>query len=129
MRRAVKEKATSSATDWATLRPRVTGELLADITRRVVDEFQPHKVVLFGSYAYGEPDLDSDVDLLVVMESTESMAQRIIRVAEVAQVRFLPMDILVYTPGELGERLSKGDFFIAEILQKGRVLYERDAGG
>jgi hypothetical protein len=50
------------------------------------------------------------------MESNDSMAQRIRLVAEAAQVRFLPMDILVYTPAEIKERLEMGDPFIAEIL-------------
>jgi uncharacterized protein len=113
--------------DWATLRPPVTDALLADITRRVVEKFQPDKVVLFGSYAYGTPDLDSDVDLLVVMDSDELMAQRIRRVTEVAKVRFLPMDIIVRTPAEMAERLAMGDFFLAEILEKGKVLYCRES--
>jgi predicted nucleotidyltransferase len=113
--------------DWATLRPSVTETLLADITRRIVEKFQPYKVVLFGSYAYGAPDLDSDVDLLVVMDSNEPMAQRMRRVTEVAKVRFLPMDVIVRTPAEMAERLAMGDFFLAEILEKGKVLYCRES--
>jgi len=62
------------------------------------------------------------------MDSDELMSQRIRRVAEVAKVRFLPMDILVYTPAEIEKRLAMGDFFIAEILTKGKVLYQYDAG-
>lgn len=123
MGRKGKEKVTSTIPDWATLRPPVTDALLADITWRIVEKFQPHKVVLFGSYAYGTPDLDSDVDLLVVLDSDEPMAQRIRRVTEVAKVRFLPMDVLVRTPAEIAERLAMGDFFMAEILEKGKVLY------
>ena len=126
MSRKGKEKATSTIPDWATLRPSVTDALLADITQRIVEKFQPHKVVLFGSYTYGTPDLDSDVDLLVVMDSDEPMAQRSRRVTEVAKIRFLPMDVLVRTPAELEERLAMGDFFIAEILKKGKVLYCRE---
>ena len=126
MSRKGKEKATSTIPDWVTLRPSVTDALLADITQRIVEKFQPHKVVLFGSYAYGTPNLDSDVDLLVVMDSDESMAQRIRRVTEVAKIRFLPMDVLVRTPAELEERLAMGDFFIAEILKKGKVLCCRE---
>jgi predicted nucleotidyltransferase len=114
--------------DWETLRPPVTDALLADITRRIVERFQPYQVVLFGSYAYGRPDLDSDVDLLVIMDTNESMAQRIRRVMEVAKVRFLPMDVIVRTPEEMAERLAMGDFFLAEILDKGKVLYHRESG-
>ena len=56
------------------------------------------------------------------------MAQRIRRVAEVAHMRFLPMDVLVYTPAEIEERLAIGDFFIDEILTNGKVLYQHDSG-
>ena len=127
MIRKGKAKATSTIPDWATLRPPVTEALLAGITRCIVEKFQPHKVVLFGSYAYGTPDLDSDVDLLVVLDSDEPMAQRIRRVTEVAKVRFVPMDVLVRTPAEIAERLALGDFFMAEILEKGKVLYCRES--
>src|SRR5215472_15163197 len=104
MARKGKTQAPHPIPDWATMRPPVTEALLADITRRIVEKFQPEKVVLFGSYAYGTPDLDSDVDLLVVMDSDEPMAQRIRRVTEVAKVRFLPMDIIVRTPVEMAQR-------------------------
>jgi predicted nucleotidyltransferase len=128
MSRIARKRASGVFLDWASLRPPVTEALLEEISQRIVDRFQPQRVVLFGSYACGEPTLDSDVDLLVVMESDEPMARRISRVAEAAQVRFLPMDLLVYTPGEIEERLAKGDCFITEILAKGKVLYQRDCG-
>ena len=127
MSRKGKAKSTQSIPAWETLRPAVTDALLAGISRRIVEKFQPYKVVLFGSYAYGTPDLDSDVDLLVVMDSVEPMAQRIRRVTAVAKVRFLPMDVLVRTPAEIEARLAMGDFFIAEILEKGKVLYHRES--
>jgi len=114
MARKGKAQATGPIPDSATMRPPVTEALLADITRRILEKFQPYKVVLFGSYAYGTPDLDSDVDLLVVMDSDEPIVQRIRRVMEVAKVRFLPMDILVRTPAEMAERLAMGDFFLSE---------------
>jgi hypothetical protein len=61
------------------------------------------------------------------MDSDEPMAQRIRRVTEVAKVRFLPMDIIVRTPTEMAQRLTMGDFFLAEILEKGKVLYRRES--
>ena len=127
MSRVTKPSDRRSVAEWAQLRPRVTKSLLAGIAQRIVEKFPTEKIVLFGSYANGAPDRDSDVDLLVVMDSNEPMSQRIRRVTEVAKVRFLPMDILVRTPTEIDERLAKGDFFIAEILAKGKVLYQRDA--
>jgi predicted nucleotidyltransferase len=127
MIRQGKVKTTGAIPDWATLRPPVTDALLTDITRRIVEQLQPYNIVLFGSYASGAPNLESDVDLLVVMDSEESLAQRIRRVMHVAKVRFLPMDVIVRTPAEMAERLAMGDFFLAEILQKGKVLYHRES--
>jgi predicted nucleotidyltransferase len=123
MTRKGKAQVTRPIPDWATLRPLVTEALLAGITQRIVAQFQPYQVVRFGSYAYGTPGLESDVDLLVVMDSDEPIAQRIRRVTKVAKVRFLPMDIIVRTPAEMAQRLAMGDFFLAEVLEKGKVLY------
>ena len=103
--------------------------MLMDIVRRIIEQFHPQQIVLFGSYAYGEPDIDSDLDLLVVMNSDDPMAKRIRRVSEVAQVPFLPMDLLVYTNEEIADRLAKGDSFIIEVLRKGRELYSHDTHG
>ena len=127
MSHVTKQSEKHSVADWTELRPRVTKSLLAGIVQRIIEKFPAEKIILFGSYAKGAPDRDSDVDLLVVMDSQEPMSQRIRRVTAVAKVRFLPMDIIVRTPAEIDERLAKGDFFIAEILSQGKVLYQRDA--
>ena len=111
--------------DVSHLVPRVTPRLLAGIRDRIVDSFHPQKIVLFGSYAHGKPHAWSDVDLLVVMRSKERMARRIMRVARTAHVRFLPMDVLVFTPQEIRVRLARRDPFIREILSRGKVLYQR----
>lgn len=109
------------------LRPQVTETLLANVTQRIVQAFAPHQVILFGSYAYGKPHPNSDVDLFIIMDSEHTPHQRIMEVTAITQVPFLPMDILVRTPQEVSARLAIGDFFIREILEKGRVLYRRDA--
>lgn len=114
--------------DWEARRPKVTPELLADMTRRIVEAFQPHRVILFGSHAYGTPHKDSDVDLLVVMDSEERSAKRRMRVSPVARVPFLPMDVLVYTPLELAHKVELSDPFVGEMLEKGTVLYDDGAG-
>ena len=127
MSRITPKSNSHSVAEWTQLRPRVTKSLLAGIVQRIVEKFRTEKIILFGSYANGVPDRDSDLDLLVVMDSKEPMSQRIRRVTEVAKVRFLPMDIVVRTPAEIDERLAIGDFFIADILSTGKVLYQRDA--
>jgi HEPN domain-containing protein/predicted nucleotidyltransferase len=106
------------------LRTPVTEELLADITRRIVEAVHPYKVILFGSRARGTPRADSDIDLLVIMDADGTSSERYQRVASVAKPDFVPMDLLVYTPAEVETRLAMRDFFIGEILEKGRVLYD-----
>ena len=113
--------------DWAKLRPRVTRKLLREVTRRIVDEFRPKEVILFGSYAGGSPDIHSDLDLLVVMDTRQPIAKRIENVARVARVPFLPMDVLVHTPAEVRQRLKKGNPFLLEVFSRGKVLYQRES--
>ncbi len=103
----------------------VTRELLRAITRRIVEAVHPEKVILFGSYAYGEPTLDSDIDLLVVMKSSKRSIENAIAVDKLFSNRRFGMDILVRTPQELRHRLAIGDIFMQEITDKGKVLYER----
>jgi len=102
-----------------------TVEQLQEVVRRIKRAFDPQRILLFGSHAYGKPMADSDVDLLVVMESSERPAVRSAAIAkELLDIPF-PMDILARTPDEIRYRLEIGDHFIREILERGEVLYER----
>ena len=95
----------------------------------IVREFSPLKVVLFGSYAYGTPTEDSDVDLLVVMPIPESQTRR--QAVEIRQriPRRFSMDLVVRSPEEIARRVSHNDWFLREVTQEGQVLYESvDAG-
>jgi predicted nucleotidyltransferase len=92
---------------------------------RIVRELRPEKIILFGSYAYGDPTPDSDVDLLVIMETGLPKRQRSWEVARLLIPRPFPVDILVRTPEEIQHAFAAGDFFIQEIVSKGKVLYER----
>jgi predicted nucleotidyltransferase len=103
----------------------VTDQILAEIVRRIVEKFDPEKIILFGSYAYGQPHADSDVDLFVVMESTLSAAYRSLEICRLIRPRPFPVDIIVKTPQEVAQALHKGDYFIKEIVERGRVLFER----
>lgn len=103
----------------------VTDELLRKVTERIVDALAPERVVLFGSYAYGEPTPDSDVDLLIVMETSERSSRRRQAVSRLFRERPFPMDIVVRTPTEMEQALARVDPFIREILTHGKVLYER----
>ena len=90
----------------------------------IAREFQPHKIILFGSHAYGWPTEDSDVDLMVVMPKH----RRNRRTATDIRVRLgyagFPMDLLVWTPERLHEWSHAGDGFARDILERGQVLYE-----
>jgi predicted nucleotidyltransferase len=95
--------------------------------RQIAQRFQPDKIILFGSYAYGTPRPDSDVDLLVVM-STNNQIEQAIRIDEALERGFF-MDLLVRTPHTLEQRLRWGDCFLHEIMTRGKVLYEKADGG
>ena len=100
--------------------------------RQVSDEiarrFQPERIILFGSYAYGTPTEDSDVDLLVVMSFESRPVAKAIEVRQAIYAGF-PMDLLVYTPEYIKQRIAWNDFFIREITEKGKVLYAADYAG
>lgn len=94
--------------------------------QRVADEiaakFKPERIVLFGSYAYGRPHKDSDVDLLIVMRG-RNVHNRNIAICEAVDFPF-PVDVVVRSPGEISKRIGWGDSFLIEIETKGKVLYE-----
>jgi len=86
--------------------------------------FKPEKIILFGSYAYGEPNEDSDVDVLVVMPKSRRMGRRpSLKIREKVEADF-PVDILVRDPEFVRERLREGDCFLEEITGKGKLMYE-----
>jgi predicted nucleotidyltransferase len=107
----------------------VTDELLRKVTERIVDALAPEQVILFGSYAYGKPTPDSDVDLLVVMDTPERSSRRRRAVSCLFRERPFPMDIVVRTPTEVKQALARVDPFIRDILRNGKVLYERPGRG
>ena len=90
----------------------------------IVREFAPLQVILFGSHAYGTPTDDSDVDLLVVMDIPESETSR--QASEIWKriPRRFSMDLLVRTPEEMAYRISHNDWFLREITERGKILYE-----
>jgi len=98
---------------------------LPQAIKRLASALKPEKIILFGSYAYGSPTPDSDVDLLVVLRTRKPRKERVIAVSLLLYPRPFPVDIIVKTPGELSTALRKGDVFISEIVKKGVVLYER----
>ena len=97
------------------------------ISERLKEKYDANTVILFGSYARGEETEDSDVDLLVVMNTTASSKERSWAISQLLIPRPFPVDILVRTPREIKQALEGRDFLIEEILTQGKVLYERRA--
>jgi predicted nucleotidyltransferase len=94
--------------------------------RAIARRFHPDKVILFGSYAYGHPHEASDVDILVVMPAANEIDQSI-RIWRALDAPF-PLDLIVRTPRNLRWRLAQGDWFLREVIDKGKVLYEKTDG-
>jgi predicted nucleotidyltransferase len=94
--------------------------------RRIAERFQPDKIILFGSYAYGRPHEWSDVDLLVIMPARNQIDQAL-RIDLALDAPF-PLDLIVRTPKRLRRDWEDGDWFLREVLAKGKVLYEKTDG-
>jgi predicted nucleotidyltransferase len=90
----------------------------------IVREFAPQRIILFGSYANGTPTEDSDVDLLVVMDIPEDQARRQAIAIRQRIPRRFRMDLLIRNPRELAYRVAHNDWFLREVLEQGKVLYE-----
>jgi len=104
---------------------------LPQAIERIVAALKPEKIILFGSYADGDPTHDSDVDLLVIMNNKRSPKENHRAVSMLLYPRQFPVDIIVKTPKEVRDALRGGvnnGFFIREIVKKGKVLYDRRKG-
>ena len=93
------------------------------ISDQIRREFSPQKIILFGSHSAGNPDIDSDVDLLVVAPFQGKPWRFAVEIRERIKAG-VPLDLLVRTPEQLQERLAKHDMFLTEIVTNGKVLYE-----
>jgi uncharacterized protein len=105
----------------------VSKELIEAIIRRIAENLNPEKIIVFGSYAGGDPGPDSDLDLLIVMESELPRYKRGLAVRKLFDPLPCPMDILVYTPAEVSYWQGTINHIITEAFQSGRVCYERKA--
>lgn len=100
-------------------------EIIQDIVRKIINGYSPKKIILFGSYADGLADENSDIDLLIIKDTDKRPIDRWMEVKRLLrdQKRNVPVSPLVYTSKELEERLAIKDFFIQEVLEKGEILY------
>ena len=101
----------------------ITAKQIRAFSRRLADEFRPERIVLFGSYAHGQPHADSDVDLLVVTRKRQSSVEQSVAMRLKLRPQF-PLDLLVRSPAKIKQRLALGDQFMRDIMERGIVLYE-----
>jgi predicted nucleotidyltransferase len=101
----------------------ITDQLIQEIKNRIVSEVHPEKIILFGSYAYGNPTKDSDLDLLVILPTEEPMHTRVTRIRKLLQNVRIPKEIIVYTPQEVEKWKNASAAFITSIMKKGKVIY------
>ena len=100
----------------------ITKNEIKKITKKIAKIYGPERIILFGSFAWGKPHKDSDVDLLIIKNTKENFFERNIAVRKIIN-GVLPMDILVRTPEEVKRRIALGDFFYKNIIRNGKKLY------
>jgi predicted nucleotidyltransferase len=96
---------------------------ILELSEQIVREFQPERIILFGSHAYGRPSPDSDVDLLIIIPHQGKNWELASRIRGTVRPGF-PVDFLVRSPGQLQRRLAMRDSFIQEIMSHGKILYD-----
>ena len=102
----------------------VDEKTILELTRRIAEKFQPERIILFGSYAYGNPEPESDVDLLVVLPFEGKSFRKSLEILNQVSPDF-PVDLLARCPEDTARRYAEGDPLIREALDRGKVLYER----
>lgn len=102
-------------------------EIILSIVEKIKDSYQPDKIILYGSYAYGNPGKDSDIDMLIIKQTKERPIDRRVFVRRLLSGlrRGYPFSSIVVTPEELKRRLEIGDQFFEEVVTKGEVLYAK----
>ncbi|MBI3372772.1 MAG: nucleotidyltransferase domain-containing protein [Betaproteobacteria bacterium] len=102
---------------------KITAAKIRALSRRIAEQFNPDRIILFGSRAHGRPHADSDVDLLVVMRCDGAGARKAVEILNRVEPEFA-VDLIVRTPQEMRRRLGQQDSFLAEVVRHGKVLYE-----
>lgn len=105
----------------------VTPEIVRQVTDTIARAVNPEKIIVFGSFARNESEWDSDLDLLVVMDTNLPFVERALKIRGLFDCVPCPMDVVVYTPDEIAHWRDIPSSFIHQILSEGRLLYDRTA--
>jgi predicted nucleotidyltransferase len=103
----------------------ITQDLINQVIEKIAETFNPEKIILIGSYAYGNPQKGSDLDLVVVKDSNLPRHKRSREIRQLFYGWGIPMDIFVYTPEEIDYWKDVKCSFIRTIVTKGKVVYDR----
>jgi len=98
---------------------------ILEIVNIIAKGYNPDKIILFGSYAKGTSDENSDLDLFVLKDTELSKSKRVVQVRRLLYGAMVPMDLVVFTPQEVDESKDNEFSFVNEILNTGQVMYER----
>lgn len=114
-----------TATTTGNALPQEVRDVIQGMVDKLVTFYAPQRIILFGSYAHGNPRPGSDIDLLIIKETSDRFIDRYVAVRRILSdpTRKVPLEVLVLTPEEVCRRLAIGDQFVAEILEKSEVLY------
>ena len=104
-------------------RKRIPQKAIDQVVEQIVEKFKPHKIILFGSYGRGKPRPESDVDMLVIMDTQLKDIQQAIQICQQIEYRF-GLDLIVHTPKYLAQRVKMGDWFLRDVLREGKVIYD-----
>lgn len=96
-------------------------KIIKNIAEFIKEKFNPQKIILFGSYAYGNPEKGSDIDFLVIMDTNLSVREQAFLIRR-ELTGAIPIDIIERTPQQVGARIRMGDFFIKTVMEKGVLL-------
>ena len=100
-------------------------EKISEIVNKIAAGYNPDKIILFGSYATGNPNEDSDLDLFVIKDTDLPRPQRTVQVRRMLYGSMIPIDLIVFTPKEIDESKGNKFSFVYEVLTTGKTLYER----
>jgi len=106
-------------------RKRVSMRTIQALKEQIVKAFHPEQIILFGSHAYGKPHAWSDVDLLVVMDAPEGELEKALEISKSLPPLPFSVDLIVRSRQVLEKRKKLGDWFLIDITEKGKILYER----
>ncbi len=103
----------------------ITENKIQEVVNKISYSYSPDKIILFGSYAKGNPDVTSDLDLLIIKDSALPRYKRGLEVRRLLFGSMIPIDLLVYTPREIEEQKNRKYSIVHEVLNTGKVIYER----